>query len=384
MKSASTALSTVLNAAALSTSSQAFFITELFTITLTNGNVLTLTTWDRDITYLGVVYSASSIPAGPYIKRGPVKTGLGLQVSTMDLTIAASAINLVGTTPILQAAWRGDFDNAQVLVTRLISLVAPTPTVPFDLTNGTINVFLGNIADINNITRLSFDCVVKSPLQLLSVQLPRQRYGPGCRFTLFDSACGVNKATLTVNGHITTASTLRILNTSLSPSASVSPPTSAPSLSQNGSSAISTPQQSVWVVTTYNTALGETSASVESTIVLGKNHLLTVASPPSVTEHQDLESLRGLQSGIRTETELHRVDYRVKLERAKIPLRTGQAPPSNNSLGYYAQGVITFTSGTLNGQSFTIKGNTGGSLTLYTQSPGSPATSDTFADRSRM
>src|SRR5581483_5467235 len=56
----------------------------------------------------------------------------------------------------------------------------------------------------------------------------------------------------------------------------------------------------------------------------------------------------------------------------------GLYPPQTNSLGFYSQGWIEFTSGALNGLRFAVSSNNGGALTLEVPLPAIPATGDTL------
>lgn len=143
------------------------------------------------------------------IKRGPVRTVIGVEVDTLELTVSALQSHLIGSTPWLQAVRQGALDGATLLVERLIM---PTPG---DYSLGTYTVFSGRVADIE-FGRFSAMIKVNSDLELLNVQMPRNVYQPGCLNTLFDSSCTLSKAAFAVAGTIQAGSDSVKLVTNLS------------------------------------------------------------------------------------------------------------------------------------------------------------------------
>ncbi|MGC2741676.1 MAG: DUF2163 domain-containing protein, partial [Candidatus Angelobacter sp.] len=88
---------------------------DLYTITLTGGSVLRYTTWDTTLTVSGNTF----LTGPPNIERSAIEEKLGMDVATLEVTIAASATDLVNGVPILQAIGQGLFDGAAFRIDRL-------------------------------------------------------------------------------------------------------------------------------------------------------------------------------------------------------------------------------------------------------------------------
>lgn len=165
---------------------------DLFTITTVGGTVLRYTSDDVATTANGITFTA-----GPVIKRGRVKNAVGVEVDSMDMSIAADASITVDGKPILQYIASGGFDNADVVVEKAFSNGPGQPWV------GTVHVFGGIVSEVNSCSRYDVAFTVASDSQLLNVKVPRGIYQPGCPNTLFDSACGLVKASFKTVGKAT-------------------------------------------------------------------------------------------------------------------------------------------------------------------------------------
>jgi uncharacterized phage protein (TIGR02218 family) len=179
---------------ALLGSSTQFIMADLYTITLASGVVLRYTGADLDITHAGNTYSAR----GPLIRRGQVRTVLGLEVDTLDLTIMASstdAAHLLEGQPFIPAALQGALDGASVLLQRAFLTDWAQPPV------GAVVLFSGRVSDMSG-KRTELNGSVKSDLELLNTKLPRNLYQASCLHTLYDGGCAANKAALTVSGSV--------------------------------------------------------------------------------------------------------------------------------------------------------------------------------------
>lgn len=192
MKTAGSTLKSYLNTA------QRLLVADLYTFTLSDATVLRYAMASQDIklaTPTVRTFDASSV----LIKRGSIKTVIGITVDTLQLTVTAALSHLIGSTPWLQAVRQGSLDGATVQVERLFM---PTPG---DYSLGTYVVFSGRVADIS-FGRFSADITVNSDLELLNVQMPRNVYQPGCLNTLFDSSCTLSKAAFAVGGTVQSGS----------------------------------------------------------------------------------------------------------------------------------------------------------------------------------
>ena len=180
-------------------STQQFVMADMYAFTLDSGIVLRYTTWDTDLIYNGNNYSSS----GPLITRSKSRIVLGVEVETLDLIIAPAQTDLIAGVPFLAAAIRGALDGAYLHLDRIFMSAGA-------VVGGYIN-FTGAVADIT-VSRTEIKMSVKSPMNLLNVQFPKNIIQPGCLRTLYDTGCGVVRSSVAVNSSVTSASTT-VINT---------------------------------------------------------------------------------------------------------------------------------------------------------------------------
>jgi hypothetical protein len=341
---------------------------ELYTFTLVSGQVYRLTTWDQDITYNGNVYHSNAAAGGPFVVCGSVKVAIGLDVNTTTLKFFCEPSVQINSIPMLAAIKLGFFDGATVTIRRyFLDCVGGDPTC---------EKFTGLWGEVTDLGRAGLSVTVASMTEYLNQPFPAYVYGPGCRHTYGGINCGVTLSP--ISGSITSTSTAITLNTSLSPAGVLAPPSSAPSLgSTSGNTQL--PARQYYVVVTYTYSGGETTASPEASISVPAGKVLTVASPASVTGATGWNVYVGTGPG----TELLQSNIPISIGTGYTEPLTGitqgnAVPPQASSLGFYAQGIITFTSGANSGLSASIKGNTGGVLTLDIPLLSAPAIADTF------
>src|SRR6185312_4869725 len=160
-----------------------FCVADLFTITLVNGTVLRYTSWDQPLTVGGNTF----IGSGPFLKRVAMSYKTGLEIDTFNLALSADATHQVDGIPILQSISQGNFDQAFVLVQRLFM---PTPG---DVSLGALTLNSYYVSD-TEVNRTTATLTLKSLLELLDIQMPKNLYQPNCRHVLFDAGCTLNKA----------------------------------------------------------------------------------------------------------------------------------------------------------------------------------------------
>jgi uncharacterized phage protein (TIGR02218 family) len=193
MKTASPALIDLLNG------SNQFLMADLFTITLASGAVERYTTADSDITYGGNLFSSR----GALLKRGTVRSVIGLEVDTLDMSVFSDASHLLDGKPFVSAAMSGSLDGANVLLERaFLSSWAAAPV-------GTVILFSGRVSDVSG-SRTEVKIVVKSDIELLNIKLPRNLYQASCLNTVYDSSCAASKSAKTVAGIVTGGTTQSI------------------------------------------------------------------------------------------------------------------------------------------------------------------------------
>jgi|SRR3954468_9900052 uncharacterized phage protein (TIGR02218 family) len=186
-----------------------FVMAELYDLTLADGTHLHYTTFDRSLKVSGTTY----LSGPPNFKRGTVDEVIGLsKIGTLSLELHANPTDLIGGVPILQKIARGDLDKAQITVRRLFMSAAADGLTQ----QGTVIRFVGNIGDLDELSRTTAKFTCKSKVEELNIQLPRNILQPTCIHTLFDAGCTLSKAAFAVNGTVQVGSTVNKLLTTLS------------------------------------------------------------------------------------------------------------------------------------------------------------------------
>lgn len=180
------------------------WVAHLYTFTLSGGSIFRYTDADLNVTSGGFTF-LSTDALFKYTKR---KESVGLAVASFEMDVYPSSSNvLLGSTPWIQAALQGQLDYARVQVERAYG------TSPGDTSSGTVILFNGRISDVE-IGRSMLKLTVKSDIELLNVQMPRNLYQPGCLHELFDAGCTLNPASFRVSGAVTSA-TASVINATL-------------------------------------------------------------------------------------------------------------------------------------------------------------------------
>jgi uncharacterized phage protein (TIGR02218 family) len=177
-----------------------FRMADLYTITLKAGAVLRYTTWDSSLTVFGNTF----LTGPPNIERTAIEEQLGMNVSTIEITITASATDLLSGVPILQTIGLGLFDGAAFKIERLFMDSSGQQI-------GTVIRFAGFIGPVDELTRSYAKITVNSGTELLTMQLPAIILQPGCTNTLFDARCGLSKASFAESNTVQAGSTVNKL-----------------------------------------------------------------------------------------------------------------------------------------------------------------------------
>ena len=196
----------------LAASSQ-LLMADLYQITLVNSmgyqtsQVVYWTDADTNLVYNGHTYLAA-VDQGtiPLLERGEIRTARGLEVSTTELTIFAGDTAQVLGIDVNLAAHNGLFDNAEVLITRVVM-----PTWGDCATLGGTILFDGEVASAD-VKSTEVVLHVASKLQDLSIQMPRTLFLPHCANSFCDASCGLSLASVTQTGNLTSGSTATSLN----------------------------------------------------------------------------------------------------------------------------------------------------------------------------
>jgi uncharacterized phage protein (TIGR02218 family) len=172
---------------------------DLYTVTLQSGQVLRWTSRDAALLANGYLWAL-----GPGIKRSKVKWTIGIEVDTLSITLMTDEARPIpiGGMPLLPFIANNGFMNARVQLDRVFWGINDTAPV------GALLWFAGRVADVPDVDRYSAQINVKSDTEMLDVMVPREVYQAQCARTVYDSECGLNRATFQVAGAATAASTL--------------------------------------------------------------------------------------------------------------------------------------------------------------------------------
>lgn len=184
-----------------------FYMAELYTFTLVDGTVIRYSAANTDITVGANTWSRTGLK----FQRGNVKTVLGLETDTMDLTVSADpddATAQIKGVPFAQALLAGALDGATIENDRVFM-----PTWG-DTSGGLVVWFYGIVGDIQP-GRLDSKIPIKDLTTKLNIQLPREIYGPGCLHTLYDAGCGLHRSDFAATATVASGSTTTSIKTNL-------------------------------------------------------------------------------------------------------------------------------------------------------------------------
>ena len=189
MRAASTALQNFL------ATRQPWWSSDLFTLTLLSGSVVTVTSADRPITYGGTTWAA----VGPMFTRTSWKMSNVPDPPDMQIQINTSGGDFaLGNLKLL--AHNGLLDGATVLLQRAVM------SAPGDTTIGLVTLFSGRTSSID-IDGIGIKLNVKALSTILQQNMPRNIFTSGCSWSLYSSGCTLSRATWTATNTIGTGST---------------------------------------------------------------------------------------------------------------------------------------------------------------------------------
>ncbi|MDP9039574.1 MAG: DUF2163 domain-containing protein [Acidobacteriota bacterium] len=183
----------------LATRPQKAVIANLFTFTLLSGPVYTLTDWRRPLVVSGTTFAAGP----PRVQRGSIAVERGMKVATQKVTFqeanGAFIAKLAG----------GYFNRALYTMQRVFAADQRLIwTLPMTRCAGRVN-------SIDSITRSSAEITVKSMIDDLDHDYPRDVVEPDCNRVVFDEGCGLSAAAYLVNGTVAAGSTKNTLRSGL-------------------------------------------------------------------------------------------------------------------------------------------------------------------------
>ncbi len=180
---------------------------ECYTFGLTDGTVIRTSGLEVPVVINGTYFPATGIRVdGLRMKQSAEIKGDDEQT----VTITAAPTDLVSGVPFLQALRLRRFDQATILRQRAIfdPDLQPNPIpVTGKVAGGVVPMFYGQVGEISDLGRTSAKVKVKSILNILNIQMPRNLFSLGCVNVYGDAQCGVNPATFQETGYVEAGST---------------------------------------------------------------------------------------------------------------------------------------------------------------------------------
>jgi uncharacterized phage protein (TIGR02218 family) len=192
--------------AALLNSGAPFVMADLWAITLNGGAVVR---WHGAGLPGSLAFNGQTYAKGPALDRGKISTKLGVEVATLDVTIAAGPADLINGAPLIAFAQGRGFDGATVILHRafLPSWDAPTAIA------GAVIAFSGRVTALKDLNRSKFTLTVSAWTVLLNVNMGPDVFQAGCLNTHYDAACGLTP--VNVAGQVLAGATANAFGTTL-------------------------------------------------------------------------------------------------------------------------------------------------------------------------
>lgn len=191
----------------------------LVTITTRGGTVARWTDHHADLTISRPARPGDSETSGtptftaggtgtvPIIRWGYREEFAGTAIGSLDMVLFCGTSAQFDGVRLPVAATNRMLDGAIVKVERVYGEAS------LDLSLGAMHIFEGVVAEArpsSTAVELELEC----GLATLNVEVPRKLYRPGCTNILFDGQCGLSKATYTVAGTVSAATTTMVQTTS--------------------------------------------------------------------------------------------------------------------------------------------------------------------------
>jgi uncharacterized phage protein (TIGR02218 family) len=164
------------------------------------------TDFDIDISYGGNTYKSSSLRFET-LRR---KLDIGMAVDEQQLRIWASPTDTLFGGAFLTGVESGVLDGATIVRSRIVWQYN-TGNIASDILQVPIGVFVlftGYMSSVQTAGASHVDFKVKSPLQKLQTNMPRNYYQAPCLWQLFSTGCTLNKISYAIGGTVGAGPTL--------------------------------------------------------------------------------------------------------------------------------------------------------------------------------
>jgi uncharacterized phage protein (TIGR02218 family) len=196
----------------------------LFLILLANGQAITATDWQLDISNAGTPPNTYYATKFGRWSRGPITSEASFSPNgnTMSLQVTvpsdSTAPLFPGTNaPLFQTVESSLFDKAQVFVyaayAELNRNTSNRFANGFDTSLGLETKYMGEITGISSLDRSQCTFDVADLLYRLNQQTPPNLIQSACNNTVFDGHCALSAAAFQVAGQVAAGSTQLVINT---------------------------------------------------------------------------------------------------------------------------------------------------------------------------
>jgi hypothetical protein len=193
MKSAPAALIAALQ------SSRELAFADCFTLMLADGTTARYTNAQYPVSVPQSGAPALVFAAGDILIDGlKLKQTVGVDIDEQQVDIAFKPTSTIAGLPWPVAVREGRFDGATFDRARVV-MTAPGMA---PIANALVTMFHGEVATVDNIGRLSCRMTVKSMLNKLAIDMPRDIWQPSCLNTLYESSCGLSKSANSASGTV--------------------------------------------------------------------------------------------------------------------------------------------------------------------------------------
>lgn len=160
---------------------------DCYTIRLMSGEIVRITSADIDVRWGGETWVSRARAGVPLIQRGEITFEAGLTVDQLHLTIYHDASMTISGMAWPMAIRVGLLDGAEVDLVRAVGHFGS------QVVAGVIPRFSGKVGPTDPGRTMS-TVTVDSHLAYLRAPVPRNVYQPSCSATVYDSTCGLDRA----------------------------------------------------------------------------------------------------------------------------------------------------------------------------------------------
>ena len=181
---------------------------DCFTLTLADGTVARTTNAQYPVSVPQSGAPVLVFAAGDILIDGlKLKQTVGVDIDEQQVDIAFKPTSTIAGLPWPVAVREGRFDGATFDRARVV-MAAPGMA---PIANALVTMFHGEVATVDNIGRLSCRMTVKSMLNKLAIDMPRDIWQPSCLNTLYDGLCGLSKSANSASGTVGANPTLTFI-----------------------------------------------------------------------------------------------------------------------------------------------------------------------------